>query len=364
MRHKLTLAVSMLSVACAAARNTTTAPLLPCAPGDQSWGCRSANQAAMPAPNSLTQSGPSFPAGSASAPVAANPQAQGAPNFAPIGVSTPQSTTAAPLAADDPINLADTQYQHTRVTAIVAELISALDSSTRARVDRLPIIFDPNRGDINAFATCTQSGKATIAITDGLLVLATYLAQLQAADEVFGTRHFDEYVTYVAKNQPKNSPVLGPNSNWFPVEVRNNPTKVTRQQQLNDEMIAFVMGHELGHHYLNHLPCTSILPLDAAELGLVLTSEVPAFNQINETAADIAGTRNVLEAGQRRTGYHLTEGGALLTLRFFRALDQASPVDVFNFERTHPPPSLREPVVQTAAQGFRASSAIAWPWKL
>jgi hypothetical protein len=105
------------------------------------------------------------------------------------------------------------------------------------------------------------------------------------------------------------------------------------------------------------------LPLDASEIGILLTGVVPAFNQPAEMAADVAGTRNLLQAGRRRPNSPLTEGGALLTMRFFGALDQASPGDVFNFERTHPPPSLREPIVTSTAQTFRATSGITWPWQ-
>jgi hypothetical protein len=232
----------------------------------------------------------------------------------------------------------------------------------RGRVARLPITFDPDRGNVNAFATCTRSGKATIAITDGMLILTAYLAQLQASDELLGTRHFDEYVAFIAKYQKPDAALLTPTPDMLPAVARDQPTKLARQQQLNDEMLAFVMAHELGHHYLNHLPCTSVLPLDAAEIGMLLTDAVPALNQPNELAADVAGIRNVLAAGRRRQSQPLTEGGSLLTMRFFRALDQASPGDFFNFERTHPPPSVREPIVQTAAQAFRAGAGFSLPW--
>jgi hypothetical protein len=354
VRQGLTSVAFMLLVSCAAANSSSPPTPLPCAPSDPSWGCRSAATghtapAALPGtPTQATQPGMSNPA-------AATPNATAPAPAAPI---------PSQVVGDDAINRADIQFQRARVTALVAELIASLDASVRSRVERLPLTFDPNANDINAFATCTRSGKATIAITDGMLILTAYLAQLQASDEVLATRHFDEYVNYVAKNQRANAPVLAPPAEWLPAASRNHPTKVARQQQLNDEMLAFVMAHELGHHYLNHLPCTSILPLDAAELGILLTDAVPAFNQPNEMAADVAGTRNVLEAGRRRAGYHLAEGGALLTMRFFRALDQASPGDMFNFERTHPPPSIREPIVQTAAQASRAGGGISWPWQM
>jgi Zn-dependent protease with chaperone function len=80
------------------------------------------------------------------------------------------------------------------------------------------------------------------------------------------------------------------------------------------------------------------------------------FNQPNEFEADAAGTNNVLVAGSRRAGYHLTEGGALLLMLFFSASDQLSPEDIlFGFNRTHPPPALRIPVIQQTANLWRIS---------
>jgi len=362
VRQGLTLVCLWFCFGCATSHSSPPPAIQSCAPGNTSWGCGSvgnATVAAAPSPGMPSPAGQTYP------------PTQAAPNGSPTVPVAAVPATAAPAApmpsqviGDDAINRADVPFQRSRVLALVAELTASLDASTRGRVERLPITFDPNANDINAFATCTKSGKATIAITDGMLILTAYLAQLQASDEVLATRHFDEYVNYVAKNQQPNAPVLAPPAQWLPATTRNHPTKVARQQQLNDEMLAFVMGHELGHHYLNHLPCTSILPLDASELGILLTDAIPAFNQPNEMAADVAGIRNVLEAGRRRSTYHLTEAGALLTMRFFRGLDQGSPSDVFNFERSHPPPSIREPVIQTAAQAFRAGSGITWPWQI
>lgn len=364
MRQKLTAVWFAACLGCTTTSTNTAPRAIPCAPGNTSWGCHSA-----------AQSSPNY-VGAQPTPPLQVPSASGqapAPGTWPapagnLGQNPPTPTIAAPTpaaqapAADDPIGRADIAFQRQRVTSVLAELVAALDASARARVERLPLTFDPDRNNVNAFASCSKTGKATIAITDGLLVLTAYLAQLKATDEVSGSRHLDEYVVKVARQQRANTPPLAPEPSWVSVEPRLQATKSTRQTQLNDEVFAFVIAHELGHHYLNHLPCTSVLPLDASEIGILLTGVVPAFNQPAEMAADVAGTRNVLQAGRRRTSMQLSENGALLTMKFFAALDQASPGDVFNFERTHPPPSLREPIITSTAQTFRATAGIQWPW--
>ena len=368
MRHHLTLAFLGLCGACTVTSGRSSprpAPVyVACAPGDQTWGCQQQAQnpgAANGPMNTATQQQP-IPAMGQPAPVSATP-ASPAPVLTPPVAGSPAPASTTVLSADnDAINRADTNFQRQRVAAILAELIAALDANTRARVEHLPLTFDPDRANVNAFASCSKTGKATIAITEGMLILTAYLAQLQAADEINRARRFDEYVARVARNQTQNSPPLAPDPNWVTVDVRTQASKSIRQSQLNDEMFAFVIGHELAHHYLNHLPCTSVLPLDASEIGILLTGAVPGFNQPNEVAADVAGTRNVLQAGRRRTSGQLTEGGALLTMRFFRGLDQSTPVDVFNFERSHPPPSLREPIISSAAQAFRTTGGVSWPF--
>jgi hypothetical protein len=283
--------------------------------------------------------------------------------------STAPTTTAIatalnppPFAGYDPISTGDVQYLANRTTSVVGELINNLDSTTQSRVRNIPIVFDSNLAEVNAYASCAESGKAAVTVTNGLELVAAHLAEAQAVDEIFGTRNVDNYIAYVAKNQRSGQTVLAPVAGSYTPAQLADSRKQSREQQVFDEMVAFVVGHELGHHYLNHLPCTSILPLDAAEIGQVVTSAVPMFNQPYESAADVAGVTNVLRTGAQRNGYHFTENGALLTMRFFSGLDQSSPADIFSFERTHPPPSVREPIIRTTAQTFRATAGVRLPW--
>ncbi len=225
-------------------------------------------------------------------------------------------------------------------------------------------MVDDTVGEVNAFAACVK-GRALMAITDGLLEIEAHLAQTQATDEVFGTAKTDEYIQLLARHQRPNSPVVRPAPGFFRADQHVDSRKVARQHQIFDEQVAFVLGHELAHHYLGHLPCTAPAtagPVDPAELGRALSNALPLFNQTNEIGADVGGTQNVLNAGARRSGHRWTEGGGLLTMRFFAGMDGSSPVDVlFSFERTHPPPAVRVPVIQQTANGWRLTGGMVLP---
>jgi Zn-dependent protease with chaperone function len=256
--------------------------------------------------------------------------------------------------AYDPINSVDMNFLRGRAVAILGELVANLPAPQRARVQGIPLITDSTVGEVNAFATCTRDGKTAMAITDGLLDIQAHLAQARAIDELFGSRKADEYIRFIAQNQKPKTPIAQPPPGMFDPAQSADARKVARQHDVLDEQIAFVLGHELAHHYLGHLPCTATGGLSAAEVGRVLSDVVPALNQGNELQADSAGINNTLTTGAHRAGYHFTEGGALLTMQFFAGLDQWSPIDIlFGFERTHPPPQVRVPVIQQVAAWWR-----------
>jgi hypothetical protein len=262
-----------------------------------------------------------------------------------------------------------------RATAggVLAELIAALPPASQQRVASVPFFSDSTVGEVNAYAACKQ-GFAFMAMSDGLLQIEAYTAQLRAVDELFGTQKLDGYLSMVAKYQKPHQAIVSPPIGYVDAAQMVDPRKVARQHQLLEEQIAFVLGHELGHHYLGHTGCAKAqgaartpslleLGLDAARQ---VTQVVPIANQPNEAMADAAGVNDLLSAGARRQGYHWTEQGALLTLDFFARLDQLAKVDPFSlegalytFSSSHPRPLDRVPAVQRAAADWRARGGVA-----
>jgi hypothetical protein len=290
----------------------------------------------------------------------------GAPAGAPGQVVVPGTVATAtpplaPVGPNDAVNGHDIAFLRKRAEQILGELVGALPPAQQARVNGIPLVVDATPGEVNAFASCSGT-RSAMAITDGLLQIESQLARFRAYDELTGSNKVGEYIGVIARGARPKQPLPEAPPGFVDPRFDLDPRKITRQYQVLDEQLAFVMGHELGHHYLGHLPCTAGGGLTLAEIGAVLANAVPAFNQPNEVAADIVGINNTLTLGSRRAGYHLTEGGALLTMQFFAGLDQLTPSDIlFGFERSHPPPQLRTPVIQQTAATWRATGGVGLP---
>jgi hypothetical protein len=258
---------------------------------------------------------------------------------------------------NDPINGVHVPFLRSRAQAVMQELLAALPPHHKSLVAGVPLVVHDKPGEVNAFAFCIK-GEAGMAITDGLMKIQAQMARSKANDEVFGTNKFKQYVAFIAKNQRPGQPIQPPPPGFYDPRQDVDGRKVQRQHQLMDEQLAFVMGHELAHHYLRHTGClgrgSGISP---ADVGRVLSNVVPGFNQPNEIASDTNGVNNLLAAGKVRQGYHWTEGGAMLTLNFFLALKDMTPAEaiLFGFEITHPHPAFRIPIVQQTANQWRAS---------
>jgi len=301
--------------------------------------------------SSSRSTAPAYPPPQAGAP--------GVPGQPAVPPGVPQGPGA------DPINRVDLAFLRAEASAILAELVAALPPLQQGRVASIPLVVDDTPGEVNAFAACTETGRAAMAVSDGLFDIQAHLARARAHDELGGTRKVDEYIALIAQHQRPKQPIVRPPVGFFDPALDVNPQKLARQREVLDEQIAFVLGHELAHHYLGHLPCTGAGNLPIHEVGRLLSSAVPLFNQPNEIAADVSGLNDALTAGARRGGYHFTETGALLTLQFFGGLDQLTPADiVFAFERSHPPPALRVPIVQQTATAWRGTGGrgLPYPW--
>ncbi|HKO52396.1 MAG TPA: M48 family metalloprotease [Polyangiaceae bacterium] len=295
------------------------------------------------------------PTTGATAPASPLPPGQSAPLPAPGVAVLP--------VVNDPINAVDLTFLRGQAQSVLNELVATLPATQQQRVAGIPLVVDSTPGDVNAFAMCTAGRHAAMAITDGLLDIEAHLSQARATDETFGTHKLSDYIQLIVQQQRPNRPIVRPPPGFFDATQQVDGRKVLRQHQLLEEQIGFVLGHELAHHYLGHLPCTSAGQLPLAELGQALSGTVPLFNQPNEIAADTSGMNNLMTMGFRRTGYRLNEGGALITMQFFAGLEQLSPSGlIFAFQNSHPPALVRAPIIQQTVAAWKLTGGRGLPY--
>jgi hypothetical protein len=250
------------------------------------------------------------------------------------------------------------QYIRQEAPSIMGELIAGLPEAARAKVQGVPLKMVEEPKDVNAFAGCTSSGAPFVAVTTPLLLIMARAAETRAFDETFGTSKYEELANGFANEVKAQKTVTGPSAGFLPLPQALDPRKLSRQKFLFDEELSFIIGHELAHHHRGHTGCANgsansnvITPQD---VGRLLSSAVPLFNQPNEVEADVQGTFNLLDTGSRRQGGAWTEEGAVMALDFFSRL-QSLGVEtiVLGFLHTHPPPQFRLPIVRGAAQQWR-----------
>lgn len=247
------------------------------------------------------------------------------------------------------------QRAHTVHQALVAALDARQNEQTRA----IPfeVLDEPN--EPNAAAGCTRATRTPVMmITSAMLELAAGIAEAKAYDEAAGTSTYDQYVTAVIEQVRNQRPVQGVHPSLHTAPHSTDPHKLARQVHLYDQQVAFIVGHELAHHYRGHTDCVSGRTDAERERDAIsrrLAHTIPTFSQPREVEADMWGVVNVMESGRGRSGGVWNQEGALLNMDFFRRLaDRGGAELVLAFLSTHPPALVRIPIVRSTAQQWRA----------
>jgi hypothetical protein len=297
------------------------------------------------------------PSGQTTQPAAAQPAA--AQPAATVSQPAANSQVATvPAGSFDAQGAMTSQFIRQEPSAVLAELIAALPEALAAKVRGIPLLIDDtDPKDVNAFAACTKSGPV-VAITYPLALVSARTSEARAYDELFGTARYEQLSQGIADEVKQQKAIAGPPAGFLALPQALDARKLARQRLLFDEQIAFILGHELAHHYRGHTGCANgaSQQLTVQDIGRVLSDAVPVFNQPNEIDADVQGTFNFLDAGARRQSGKWTEEGSVMSLSFFSRLGSLGVETVLlGFLTTHPLPQIRLPIVQTAAAQWRSN---------
>src|SRR5262249_8970893 len=181
-----------------------------------------------------------------------------APAPPPPAPSAPTAALpSAPLGSFDMYGSVTTDYMRKEPMSVVTELTGALSTTDRAKVKSIPIQIVDDAKDVNAFATSDHSGGAFVGITAPLLLIMARTAETRAFDETYGTSKYNELANGFANEVKAQKTVTGPGPGFLPLPQALDPRKLSRQTFLFDEQLAFVLGHELAHHYRGHTGCAA-----------------------------------------------------------------------------------------------------------
>lgn len=237
-----------------------------------------------------------------------------------------------------------TEMQKAETASVLGELIQNLPADRQSKVRGIPLVFDPNPDELNAFAGCDERGSPFMAATVGLLDAVDAIAQTRATDELFGTQSYEGYLKVVIPRlqQPKGGSAALPQGIIAPQHLLD-PRRAARARDLFDEIIAFAFAHELAHHYMAHTGCANGQAAssgpDPSSVARLASRVVPLVNQAMETQSDTEGTFNVLNTGKARARagrVRWTEGGGIQLLEFFSRLDGIPLFHPIGFLSTHP----------------------------
>jgi len=271
------------------------------------------------------------------------------------------SLSPAPFGSFDGEGLMTSDFIMTRSRAIHATLIAALGERERNLMSSVPFEIANEANEPNAAAICSKSSRRPfILITTAMLVVAAGIAETKSYDEVSNTNYFDSYIDAVVNQVKSKRPVGAVPRGLLTGPQAIDQHKLARQVHLFDQELAFIIGHELAHHYRGHTGCVSSggdgsrAQVSPEEISRILSSTIPVFHQPQEIESDMWGIVTLLEAGNGRQGGRWTEEGALLNMDFFGRLRDRGGEEIFTtFFSTHPLPQLRTPIIQSTARQWR-----------
>jgi hypothetical protein len=266
----------------------------------------------------------------------------------------PDPNTLAPMPPDatDASGLMTIAFLERETESIYRELLGGLTPEHRARVTGIPFHVMDERIEPNAAAGCApSSGAPMVFITHAMLVVAAATSEARAYDELAGTRTYETYADALGPMMGSSRPVSGLAPGTLTGEHARSRTRLARARHLFDQQIAFILGHELAHHYRGHTGCAGRGAASREEdeaLARTLAGTVSMFQQPFEVEADSWGITSVLEVGHTRAGGRWNQEGALISLDTFRRI--AGVTDLRGaFLSTHPPSELRAPIVTQVA---------------
>jgi hypothetical protein len=117
------------------------------------------------------------------------------------------------------------------------------------------LVFTPDEGEVNARSGCPSPTSGRVELSRGVVLLAAQLAATRALDDDTGSDVHARYVDALARLLRRGGAVVPAAPRGLAAGAATGGAKLARQRVLFDDVLTFVLAHELGHLALGHAPC-------------------------------------------------------------------------------------------------------------
>jgi hypothetical protein len=146
----------------------------------------------------------------------------------------------------------------------------SLSLGARHALTGVYVAFDPSRTDVSAMVACDDDGDYVVVVSDALLMLASFVAQAEAADEMRRTHKVDEYARFLAEAFPaegfpaetrRDAPrrvsarPVPPPPGFFDNASSRDPRVLDLERARLREIVASIVTHEVAHLLAGELVC-------------------------------------------------------------------------------------------------------------
>jgi hypothetical protein len=173
------------------------------------------------------------------------------------------------------------------------------------------------------------------------LLLVAYVVHATVYELVFGKNSIETLSAVMAQRLDRGDGLAGLPPRDLPRTL--DPRVLTRQHELFDAALRFLLAHELAHFALEHNPCSA--DSKAAQSRYRHGCIEPAFSYPLEIAADEYAARLLRE--QASSEYPLRPQGAIAWFRFLDQWERKGRAGIrTDFQRGSLPAALRAQLVQ------------------
>jgi hypothetical protein len=138
----------------------------------------------------------------------------------------------------------------------------SLSLGARHALTGIYVAFDESRTDVSAMVACDDDGDYVVVVSDALLMLAGFVAQAEAADEMHRTHKVDEYARFLAEAEtkraaPRRAPArpVPPPPGFFEGAPSRDPRVLDLERARMREILASIVTHEVAHLLAGELVC-------------------------------------------------------------------------------------------------------------